>query len=193
MPSEAQRVLARDVLQALGIAPWQQVQALAVGQVAYLPTSVLHPQLARLLAVREVLGLRTPGHSIVKLLAPCSGPAVLLGSYTHPEYSGLMRQVLEGRGMTGLLSRGLEGEVACDPRRQPRYEAVCAGQAWTMAEQQAGTMAQVPGLPQTIDVDTTARYTEDVLAGKLPLPSALQAQLEHVLAVVERAISSECC
>ena len=34
--------------------------------------------LARLLAVRETLGLRNPGHSVVKLLGPCAGPALVV-------------------------------------------------------------------------------------------------------------------
>lgn len=186
MRTEARRVLASDVLQVLGIAPWPQLQPLAAGQVAHVPTEVLHPRLAQLLAVREVLGLRTPGHSLVKLLLPCAGPALLLGSYTHADYSSLMREVLLARGMSGLLSRGLEGEVACDPRRQPRYEAVCAGRSFTMAEQQAGTLAEVPGLPAEIDVASTAAYTQAVLAGQLPLPPALAQQVQHVLALVHR-------
>ena len=186
MRTEAQRVLASEVLQRLEVPAWERMQPLAAGQVAHVATEVLHPGLARLLAVRQVLGLRTPGHSLVKLLAPCAGPAVLVGSYTHPEYSVLMRDVLVARQMTGLLSRGLEGEVVCDPRRQPRYDAVWQGQAYCVAEQQAGTLAAVPGLPQAIDAQTTADYTRAVLAGQLPVPQAVAEQVAHITALAQR-------
>ena len=111
---------------------------------------------------------------------------MLVGSYTHPEYSVLMRDVLVARQMTGLLSRGLEGEVVCDPRRQPRYDAVWQGQAYCVAEQQAGTLATVPGLPQAIDAQTTADYTRAVLAGQLPVPQAVAALVAHITALAQR-------
>lgn len=188
MQTEARRVASSEVLPLLGVDAWGSMQPLAAGQVAYVPTQVLHPGLARLLAVREALGLRTPGHSLVKLLAPCRGPAVLVGSYTHPEYSTLMRDVLVARNMAGLLSRGLEGEVVCDPRRQPRYDAVCQGQAECVAEQQAGTLATVPGLPEAIDAHTTADYTRSVLAGQLPVPQAVAEQVRHITTLAQRLV-----
>jgi len=191
MRTEARRVLASDVLQLLGVEESTTMQPLAEGQVAYVPTEVLHPALGRLLAVREVLGLRTPGHSLVKLLAPCQGAAVLVGSYTHPEYHTLMCEVLARRSMTGLISRGLEGEVVCDPRRQPRYDAVCQGQTYCVAEQHAGTLAEVPGLPAAIDAQTTAAYTHAVLEGQLPVPEAVARQVAHIVALAQRLSCSD--
>ena len=54
---------------------------------AFAPTELLHPGLKRLLDVRRVVGLRNPGHSVVKLMQPSAGPCVVVGSYTHPEYA----------------------------------------------------------------------------------------------------------
>ena len=148
MRTEARRVLAADVLQALGIPALQAPDAVADGTVAHIGTAHLHPGLARLLAVREAIGLRTPGHSLVKLLAPCHGPALLVSSYTHPEYIQTMTGTLSALGMHALLSRGLEGESAADPRRQPRYDGVLAGTHHVLAEQQGGTAAEVPACPR---------------------------------------------
>ena len=142
------------------------------------------------MAVRQVIGLRTPGHSLVKLLAPSQGPAVLVGSYTHPEYVELMLQTLAQRKMYAVLSRGLEGEVACDPRRQPRYDGVLAGEPLVLAEQQSGTAAEVPGLPSAIDVASTAAYTRAVLAGELPVPAALAQQVRLIVGVAQRALDA---
>ncbi|ADX46952.1 Glycosyl transferase, family 3 [Paracidovorax avenae ATCC 19860] len=181
MRTEARRVLASDVLQALGVAPMESPEAVAPGSVAHVRTGLLCPGLARLLAVREVVGLRNPGHSVVKLMNPVRGPSLLVTAYTHPEYLEMLHATFAARGMDVLLSRGLEGEVAADPRRTPRYDAFVRGAHHVWDEQQPGTAAEVPGLPADIDVDSTARYTQQVLAGELPVPAPLSRQVEHIL------------
>jgi len=186
MRTEARRVLASDVLEALDVPALEAPENIANSQAAHIHTERLLPGLARLLAVRDVVGLRNPGHSAVKLLAPCAGPAVLVTSYTHAEYAGMLHGTLGALRMNALLSRGLEGEVAADPRRQPRYDGFVAGAHQLLEEQQPGTAAEVPGLPAEIDVQATARYTRAVLAGELPVPAALARQVEHILHLVDR-------
>jgi anthranilate phosphoribosyltransferase len=181
MRTEARRTLASDVLLALGVPALSAPEKIVDGRVAHIDTRHLHPGLARLLAVREVVGLRNAGHSVVKLMNPCAGAAVVVTSYTHPEYYEMLQATFGALHMTALLSRGLEGEVAADPRRSPRYDAFVAGVHHLLQEQQPGTAAEVPGLPAEIDVDTTARYTQDVLDGRLPVPAALAQQVEHIL------------
>jgi anthranilate phosphoribosyltransferase len=181
MRTEARRVLASDVLLELGIPALAAPEKIAPGQVAHIHTEKLHPGLARLLAVRQVVGLRNPGHSVVKLMNPCAGPAVVVSAYTHPEYLDMLRATFGTLGMTALLSRGLEGEVATDPRRTPRYDGFVRGTYHLLEEQQPGTAPEVPGLPTEIDVATTATYTRQVLDGALPVPDALQRQVEHIL------------
>ncbi len=185
MRTEARRVLASDVLEALGVAALTAPRALAAGEVAHIETRHLHQGLARLLAVREVVGLRNPGHSVVKLLSPVADPAaaVLVTAYTHPEYLDTLHGTFRERGMTVLLSRGLEGEPAADPRRTPRYEAFVRGEQRELQAQQPGTLAEVPGMPAAIDVDTTARWTRDVLDGRAPLPEGLAVQVRHIVAL----------
>ena len=185
MRTEARRVLAADLLEALGIAPLAAPQAIAPGTVAHLPTRALHPGLARLLAARETLGVRNPAHSVVKLLAPCAGPALLVTSYTHPEYLDLLCAVCAARGMHALLSRGLEGEPAADPRRAPRYDAFIAGAHRLLEDQRPGTEETIPGLPAEISVDATAAYTRRVLTGEAPVPPALHRQVQHILHIAQ--------
>ncbi len=181
MRTEARRILASDVLEALGIPALPAPGKVAPASVAHLPTGCLHPGLARLLAAREVIGLRNPGHSVAKLMNPCAGPALVVTSYTHPEYFDMLCTTFTQMGMHALLSRGLEGEVAADPRRTPRYDAFVAGAHQLLEEQQPGTAGEVPGLPAEIDVQTTADYTRRVMAGDLPVPAALARQVEHIL------------
>ncbi|WP_287984868.1 DNA-binding protein YbiB [Diaphorobacter sp.] len=181
MRTEARRVLASDVLEALDIPALTAPQSIAPGSVAHIGTAVLLPGLARLLAVREVIGLRTPGHSVAKLMNPCTGPALVVSSFTHPEYFDILSGTFATLGAHALLSRGLEGEVAADPRRTPRYDAFIGGTHQLLQDQQPGTAAEVPGLPTEIDVATTAAYTRRVLAGDAPVPPALREQVEHIL------------
>jgi hypothetical protein len=52
--------------------------------------------------------------------------------------------------------------------------------------QQPGTASEVPGLPAEIDIATTAAYTRRVLAGELPIPPAIERQVEHILQIAVR-------
>jgi len=178
--TESTRVLASSVLAALDIAPLTQVGAIAPGTAAFAPTELLNPALKRLLDVRRVVGLRNPGHSVVKLMQPCDGPAVVVASYTHPAYADSMAQTFALTGMTALLSRGLEGEVVSDPRRTAQIDGFVRGERVALQAQQSGTAAEVPGLPLEIDVASTAAYTRRVLAGELPVPAAIAAQIQCI-------------
>ena len=181
MQTEASRTPVFAVMQRLGIAPRTQVGAVAAGEVATVHTATLLPSLARLLAVRTLIGLRNPGHSVAKLLQPADGESLLLGSYTHPEYLPMLQATLSDLRANALLSRGLEGEVCADPRRMPQYDGFVHGHHQLLAAREAGTHSQVPGLPDAIDADTTARYTQAVLAGELPVPDALAQQVQIIL------------
>ena len=189
MRTEARRVLASDVLDAIQVPALIAPEKIANGTVRHIHTQHLHAGLARLLAVREVVGLRNPGHSVVKLMNPCVGPSVVVTAYTHPEYFEMLQTTFRTLGMNALLSRGLEGEVATDPRRTPRYDGFVRGEHTVLEAQQPGTASEVPGLPAEIDVATTATYTRQVLAGELPIPPAAGWQVEHILHVAGQTAS----
>jgi anthranilate phosphoribosyltransferase len=175
------------VLAALDVPALAAIRPIAGGEAVFAPTALLSPGLKRLLDVRRVVGLRNPGHSVVKLMQPTLGDCVVIGSYTHPEYARSMAATFELTGMTALLSRGLEGESAADPRRTAQVDGFVRGQRIELQAQQPGTQAEVPGLPSEIDVETTAGYTRRVLAGELPVPGALAQQVVHILQLAQRA------
>ncbi|HEY8048296.1 MAG TPA: DNA-binding protein YbiB, partial [Ramlibacter sp.] len=126
--TEVSRVAVADVLAALDIEPLREVRAIAPGELACLPTEVLCPGLKRLLDARRTIGLRNSAHSIVKLMNPCAGDAVVVGSFTHPEYAQSMAAVFELMGSTGMLLRGTEGEPVADPRRMRELVGFVRGQ-----------------------------------------------------------------
>ena len=59
--------------------------ALDRGGIAFVPTTVLAPGLARLLALRGVLGLRSPMNTVARLLNPFAAAAGVDGVF-HPPY-----------------------------------------------------------------------------------------------------------
>lgn len=179
--TESSRVFVRDVLQALDIQAADSAPVLRAGQVAFVPTEVLSPGLKRLLDARRLIGLRNSAHSLVKLMNPCAGAAVIVSSYTHPEYAVSMAAVFERMRATALLLRGTEGEVVADARRLPQMDGFVRGERVTLQEGRKGTVTELPDLPKEVDPATTAAYIRDVLSGRKPVPDSLALQVEHIL------------
>ena len=187
MATESTRVFSSSVFQALGITTTESIEPLASGQVAFVPTGLLCFGLQRLLDVRRVVGLRNPAHSLVKLMNPCAGPAVVVGSYTHPEYAVSMGAVFELMGSTAMLLRGTEGEPVADARRAPRMDAFRAGQRLVLQEAQSGTLENLPDLPIGTNAAATARYIRSVLDGHNPVPDPIARQVEHLVRLCSHA------
>ena len=181
--TEDKRVSSQAVFAHLGVNPVDRVGPAEAEQVQFIPTGVLNAGLDRLLAVRRVVGLRNPGHSLVKLMNPCDGPALVVSSYTHPEYLLSMSATFALTGQHALLLRGTEGEPVADARRTPAMDIFKNGQTVRVQNQQEGSLVQVPELPTT-DAAATALYTEHVLQGLLPVPEAIARQVQHILSEV---------
>lgn len=180
--TESTRITSQDVLSAMGVTALSQARPVAAGEVVFAPTDVLNPHLKRLLDVRRVVGLRNPAHSLVKLMNPTTAAdALLVSSYTHPEYAISMAATFELTSARALLLRGTEGEVVADARRTPQMEAFVRGTRTPLVEAQAGSLIKLPELPTDIDAATTARYTQAVLSGELPVPAPLATQVQAVL------------
>jgi anthranilate phosphoribosyltransferase len=185
-PTENSRVFVSEVLLALEIHAQAAIKSIAPGEVAYVPTEALCPALKRLLDVRRVVGLRNPAHSLVKLMNPCMGKALIVSSYTHPEYAVSMAQTFELTQTNALLLRGTEGEVVADARRLPQMDAFINGQRQRVQEAQAGTLKDLPDLPKTTDAATTATYIQSVLGGQQAVPASIAMQVEHILRLVKQ-------
>jgi anthranilate phosphoribosyltransferase len=179
--TEDRRVTSEAVFTALGMPAWTAVTALPAGQCAFVPTEVLSPGLKRLLDVRRVVGLRNPAHSLVKLINPCAGRALIVGSYTHPEYAVSMAHTFALVGAHALLLRGTEGEPVADARRAPQMEAFRDGERFLLQAAQEGSLAALPELPKDISAEATAAYIRDVLDGRLPAPAPIALQVTHIL------------
>ena len=172
-------------------AAWQR------GEPAFIRTEALCPPLARLLAVREIVGLRNSGHTIAKLLTGCSGATTLrVVNHTHPEYATLLAGFLAAMRADALLMRGTEGEPVADPRRLPRLDVFIDGQPRSELSLSAhdGVLRELPVLPRTCDAATTAMYIQSVISGEKPAPAPLTQQVACLLdslAALERAHPKE--
>ena len=190
--SENARVSSEAVLRGLGtrVLPAQTpaadapVHSLQAGLVVYAPTPSLSPALDRLLQVRRTLGLRNSAHSLVKLMNPVAGPALVLASYTHRDFIEPMLESLRLAGNTGMVLRGTEGEPVADPRRTPRMDVVLGKTTVTVDEGETGSLAKLAELPTDVSAESTVRYTQAVLAGELPLPEPIARQVRHIVGVM---------
>ena len=184
--TESSRIFSSEVLSVLDIHALTAIRTIANGEVAFAATELLCPGLKRLLDVRRAVGLRNPAHSLVKIMNPCLGQALVVSSYTHAEYAISMGQVFELIQANALLLRGTEGEVVADARRMPQMEAFIAGRRTLLQEGVKGTLSSVPDLPKEIDAASTAVYIQSVLAGKSPVPASITQQVEHILHLVSQ-------
>ena len=180
-PTEDARVSSQAVLAALGIDPSAPHERIDNGRVHFVATEALHPGLKRLLDVRRAIGLRNPAHALVKLMNPVDGPALVVASYTHPEYAESMAATFRLMRTPALLLRGTEGEPVADPRRTPRMDLFLNGESHTVQEAQPGPLATLPALPAGTDAAVTADYIRDVMEGRLPPPEPILLQVEHIV------------
>ena len=161
------------------------VNTISNGHLAYAPTAVLNSGLMRLLDVRRAVGLRNSAHSMVKLMNPVdSDQALIISSYTHPEYLQSMTATFSLTGARALLLRGTEGESVADARRAPQMDAFASGVVTRVQEAQPGSLATLPDLPKDTSAAGTARYTEAVLNGEKPVPAPIAKQVEHILHLI---------
>lgn len=185
------RVCSAEIFQALGwpICPdAQAVQAAwQAGLPAFMTLDVLNAPLAKLLAVRRVLGLRNSGHTIAKILPAVAG-ALRVINHTHPEYAVSLSQYLRDSGAHAVLMRGTEGEPVADARRQPRMDVYLHGvkdDTLSLAPQD-GVLLELPMLPGTLDAAATATHIREVLAGEVVAPASITRQVTTLRATAAR-------
>lgn len=160
----------------------QAQQVLEEKGVAFLPLTALCPGLHNLLSLRARMGVRNSAHSLVKLLNPFRGEAVLVAPATHPDFITLMRDILVERGQRGLLLRGTEGEPVANAKRRPRLEHVRNGAVEVLFEAEHDSLRGLPNLPEACDAASTARWTRRVLEKQVPLPKPVASTATIALA-----------
>ena len=155
-------------------------------QLSFISIDTLAPKMARILAMRRILGVRNSTHTLVKILQPFSSAALRLTSYTHPEYLLMLRDYLSGvaveRGDTFLM-RGTEGETVASTARAQQIDWFHAGECRTLSEKQDRIESELPEVPESLDAVTTAVWIKRVLNGEIPVPVNISQQVEHCVEV----------
>lgn len=184
------RVTTAEILQQLGFSFAQSIeqamQGFARREPVFMPVEVLAPRMARLLALRRILGVRNSTHTLVKIMQPFAGPALRLTSYTHPEYLEMLTAYFStavpvARG-DAFLMRGTEGETVANAKRAQQiswfHDHHC-----TILVQKQEAVDELPPLPLQRDAATTAEWIKSALAGGQPVPVPIAEQVEHCLHV----------
>jgi anthranilate phosphoribosyltransferase len=130
------------------------------------------------------VGLRNPGHSLVKLMNPVEGLSLQVASYTHPEYAVSMRETLQLLQANALLLRGTEGEPVADFRRAPYMLALLGGVAKESPEP-ASNVVELMNLPNGLNARDTAQLIQSMLQGDTAIPLPLQLQVAKLTAMTK--------
>ena len=182
---EAERVGTFEILERMGHAPASSLaeaeRHLEASSLAAISTSLLSPALGRLLALRDITGVRNSGHTLAKLVLPANvaaDAAVRLVAVTHPDFRELMGRYFAGAPGHALLMRGVEGEpVVRLHAPQPIEQLDLLGRATTHLIEQRDEESELPAR----DADDTARWTRAVLEERARVPAALRAQADLIV------------
>jgi len=113
------RVYSEDLLTELGIVPasdWQQAeQQLTASSFSFMSLKQLSPELDHMINLRNILGLRSPVHTLTRLLNPTQAQHTVDGVF-HPAYGPLHQQAaLLLQQPRSLTIRGDGGEAEIRP------------------------------------------------------------------------------
>lgn len=117
----AGRLYTGAVLTALGLPPAdtleQAARQLDDANIAFLPLDRLCPRMHEIMALKPLLGLRSPLHTMARKLNPFSAPAQIIG-VAHPPYRDLHQQAarLLGQPRAAVL-KGEGGEAERRPEK----------------------------------------------------------------------------
>ena len=129
----AGRLYSEQLLDALAIPlcrDWQSVnQALDAGNLAFMPLQDWAPQLQRMIDLRNTLGLRSPIHSLARILNPL-GARCGLQSIFHPGYQSVHREASSLLGDNSIVIKGDGGEVEINPDTLSHLYGTTAGVGW---------------------------------------------------------------
>ncbi|MBF8780519.1 glycosyl transferase family protein [Pseudomonas fulva] len=109
---------------------WHAVAAaLDAHGLAFHPLQDWSPQLQQMIDLRSALGLRSPIHSLARVLNPL-GARCALQSIFHPGYQAVHRQASCLLGDHAIVIKGDGGEIEINPDVTSHLYGATCGQAW---------------------------------------------------------------
>lgn len=149
------RLYTRETLEALGL-PVAHDFAEASAQIkaanfAYLPLAALSPKMHEIIELRPILGLRSPVHTISRMLNPFGAPCVLQGIF-HPGYNAIHQGAAQLLGYPRMaVFRGEGGEIERRASKPLDVWSVIDGEMTTEAWP---ALLPEPQQPKDDDMDT---------------------------------------
>jgi anthranilate phosphoribosyltransferase len=129
----AGRLYSEQVLGQLSIPlcrDWSEVErALQQQQLAFIPLGDWMPQLQRMIDLRNTLGLRSPIHSLTRILNPLSARCGLQSIF-HPGYQAVHREASQLLGDTAIVIKGEGGEIEINPDATSHLYGTANGENW---------------------------------------------------------------
>jgi anthranilate phosphoribosyltransferase len=130
----AGRLYTGEVLRRLGLAPAESIaaaeQQLRQGNFAYMELAQLSPVLARIMGFKKILGLRSPVHTLARMINPLGAPCLLQGIF-HPNYMTTHRDAALLLGEHNMcVFRGEGGEIERRPGKPCETLGVSGGVAF---------------------------------------------------------------
>ena len=183
------RVATIDVLRELGVAPSTSLAdaraRLARDNLAAVPLDLLVPRLASLLAAHRGREAAPTIGTMARLIEPCGGEGYRVIGVARAAELSPMRALLAATRADAMLFVGAEGEPFADPSLPPAIEQIARGEASTCA--MAETSSEDGALSAPLrDAAATAAWISRVLAGELPVPAPIVAQLACCLHGAQR-------
>lgn len=129
------RLYTHDALRALGIPIADSIEQAVVhifrSNFAYMPLECLSPRLQQIMDLRPVLGLRSPVHTIARMLNPWRAPCTLQGVF-HPGYLSIHAGAAAILGQPHMaVFRGEGGEIERRPNKPCEVRTVHNGNSDT--------------------------------------------------------------
>ncbi|PLX37601.1 MAG: glycosyl transferase family protein [Hyphomicrobiales bacterium] len=188
----AGRLYTREAMNALGMpvaSSFDEAAAqLTSGNFAYMPLEVMSPKLKELIELRPVLGLRSPVHTLARMVNPFKADATLQGIF-HPGYMEIHQGaavILGEKNMAVFRGEGGEGE------RRPNKPV----DVWTVHDGKAGEEYWPPLLPEPrqaadedMDIgrlsalwrgDITDDYAEAAVVGTIAIALRLMRRADSI-------------
>lgn len=181
-PCGARSPTSFEVFRHLGYTPASTLSGaqsdLLLHNLALVPTEILAPPLARLLALGDDLGTRHVGHSLAKLLDPVPRRSLRLLCTSNPAMLEPLGEVLATSQAEALLMHSPDGESGADTERRPRIAWYREGRARVLYEEDS-YFGPAPAAPiESVDeTERTAARIQDILDGRRPLPLSLSNQI----------------
>lgn len=134
MQRDDERVYTSQALQVLGIKEADNLQQAAAmiteTGFAYIDIKKISPLTAELIEKRQLLGLRPPLHTVVRMINPFSAPLMMQGVF-HPNYAETHQLAAKLLGQPNVLAiKGEGGEIERIPERAVKLYGYSDNKLW---------------------------------------------------------------